>query len=385
MQPAKLKLIYVVTQGEWGGAQAYVFDLATALKDEFDITVASGAEGSQELIQKCKEADINTHTFKNLVREINPLKDIAAIFELAQFFKKEQPSIVHLNSSKASLISTVAKKFLQPTTYNLKPKLIYTAHGWVFNEPLPWWRKKLYVFMERVAGKIHDRIITLSQYDYAAALKNKICDQEKLAIIPHGINPISFLSRDEARAKLNSKFSILNSPLWIITIANLYKTKGIEYLIDAAAVLKKEGVEPSFIIIGSGPERENLELRIKNYGLQNFYLIGSLPDAARYLKAFDLFVLPSVKEGLPYALLEAIQAGVPIIATNVGAIPEMLENETSGLLVPPADSRAIVNALKKFIDNQELRNNLSHATARQFQEKFNFDKMLIKTVKLYKY
>lgn len=383
-QETKLKLVYIVTQAEWGGAQRYVFDLATALKNEFDITVATGAEGSQELLQKCQRANIHTHTFKNLVREINPLKDLMAVKELAEFFKKEKPDIIHLNSSKTNIIGALAYKTLKAKSYQLKAKTIYTAHGWVFNEPLPWWRKKLYMQMERIACKIHHKVIVLSKADFDTAVKNNICPPEKMIIIPHGIRQINFFSREEARKNLEARIKNQELRIWIGTVANLYKTKGINYLIDAAAILLDQGTEPTFIVIGDGPERKNYELRIKNYGLNNFLLIGSLRNAAQYLKAFDIFIMPSVKEGLPYALLEAMQAGLPIITTSVGAMPEMLENEKSGLLVPPTNSKILAEAIQKLLSNHDLRENLSQRAALKFQEKFSFEKMLMKTADLYK-
>lgn len=384
-QPSKLKLVYIVTQAEWGGAQRYIFDLATALKDGFEIIVATGAGGSSRLLQKCQEASIRTHTFKNLVRKINPLKDFAAVRELTDFFVKESPDIIHLNSSKAGIIGSLACRKLQAKNYKLKAKIVYTAHGWVFEEPLPLWRKQLYVLIERIACKIHHKVIVLSKADFDTAVKNKLCAPEKMTIIPHGIKQIDFSSREQAREDLAKRYTLYakRSDLWIVTIANLYKTKGINYLIDAAALLKKDGLEPNFIIIGSGSMEVSYKLKTISYKLKSFHFVGSIPDAARYLKAFDIFVLPSVKEGMPYALLEAMQAGLPIITTSVGAIPEMLENEMNGLIVPPTNSRILAEAIQRLLRNHDLRENLSQRVALEFQEKFSFEKMLGKTSQIY--
>lgn len=377
-QPSKLKLVYIVTQAEWGGAQRYIFDLATALKDGFEIIVATGAGGGSRLLQKCQEAGIRTHTFKNLIRKINPFKDLAAIRELAFFLKQEKPDIIHLNSSKAGIIGALALRRIK--NYELRVKVTYTVHGWVFNEPLSSWRKKLYQWMERTACKIHQQVIVLSKADFDVAVKNKICAPEKMTIIPHGIRQIDFFSQNEAREKMTTNYKLQTTNLWIGVIANLYKTKGINYLIDAAAILRDKNLEPNFIVIGNGPMEKNYKLQAINYKLNNFRFVGSIPEAARYLKAFDIFVLPSVKEGMPYALLEAMQAGLPIVATSVGAIPEMLDD----IVVPPANAKAIAEAIQKLLTNHNLRYNLGQGAAAQFQKKFSFEKMLEQTVTLYK-
>ena len=242
-----------------------------------------------------------------------------------------------------------------------------------------------------------------------------------MRLIPHGITPPEFLDRESARSKIpnslrepegsslrvraspldsdsgcpelaewaesrteprTAKFQIPNSIL-IGTIANFYPTKGLSYLIEAAAKLKTKH-NFQIVIIGDGIERTYLESLITKYNLEeNIILAGQIPEAAKYLKAFDIFVLPSIKEGLPYAILEAMAAGLPIVATNVGGISEMITDNESGLLVPPKNPEALAEALKKLIDAPELRARLGQNAAATAAAKFSLKEMLKKTRQIY--
>ena len=237
--------------------------------------------------------------------------------------------------------------------------------------------------MERIACKIHDRVIALSGYDFAVANKNKICTPEKLTIIPHGIRQVDFFDHKTSQQHLKSLILNLKSNIWVGTIANLYKTKGIEYLIEAATMLKKEGLEPNFIVIGSGPMEKSYKLQVISYKLNNFLFAGSIPDAARYLKAFDIFVLPSVKEGMPYAILEAMQAELPIIASAVGAIPEMIDSGKNGLLTQPQSATALAAAIRRFLSNETIGKKCGEEAKKTCEEKFSFEIMINETIKIY--
>ncbi len=385
MNNIKKSLLYIITQAEWGGAQRYIFDLAANLVDEFDITVATGIDGDdQELDKRLKDYKIKRFVFKHLRREINPYHDILAIFEIARFLRQNHFDIIHLNSSKAGVIGALANavnRFFAPL--RMTKKIIYTAHGWVYLEPLPFWRRWIYLGMEKIAARLRDATIVLSEKEKKVALRYGTAKKNSVFVIPNGIDltALNFLSREEARKRLK----INNDEIVIGTIANLYKTKGLEYLIEAIKILNIQSAgwrtisNIKTVIIGEGDERNNLQTKIKELGLENnISLSGSIPDAYKYLKAFDIFVLPSVKEGFPYTILEAMAAGLPIVATEVGAIPEILENQKTGVLMPPADSQALTEAFVSLIKNPEHAKQLG-ANAQEAVKKFDLKTMIEKT------
>ncbi len=387
MDKNRQKILFIVTQSQWGGAQRYVFDLAVNLKKEAEIAVAFGGNG--ELLKRLNENNIKTIPLAYLKREISPLNDIKSFFELLKIIKREKPDIIHLNSSKAGILGSLAAKML-----GVK-KIIYTSHGWVFNEPLPWWLKKLYFYAEKISALWKDKIICVSEFDYQTALNSRFCHPKKLITIHNGIDKIDFLPKEEARDYLNSKLQIANfkqiqnlkleipnNRKIIGCVANLYKNKGLTYLIEAAKIINNP--EIIFAVIGEGEEFGNLKLQIANCKLEDrVKLLGSITDSYRYLKAFDLFVLPSIKEGLPYTILEAMAAQIPIIATRVGGIPEMIENNKTGVLVKARDNQDLAEKIIAFFKNKTTAQKYSLEAYEKLRKEFTLKKMVGETKKVY--
>lgn len=330
------KLLYIVTLPDWGGAQRYIFDLANALNNEFDITVACGQmERNRSLLTKCEEKNIATKIFSNLVRSVNPLKDILAITQIAEYIDKEKPDIVHLNSSKAGVLGSLAAAVSRH-----KPKIIYTVHGWVFMEPINILKRKLYIFLERVSSRFRDTVIVLGHREKQIAINCKICEESKIKIVSHAIPAFHFLSKEEARRT----FNLPTGKIIAGTIANFFAAKGIKYLVEAAAETDDQNI--IFAIIGDGAMRDEIEKNIAGSSLkEKIKFLGAIEEAYRYLSAFDIFVLPSIKEGAPYAILEAMHAGLPIVATDVGSVKEMLADYQNKIIVAPADAKALKEAI----------------------------------------
>ena len=372
------KILYFITQSEYGGAQRYVFDLADNLKKDFEVAVAMGEQGKNGKLAKIlHENGIKYYIIPHLKRSISPLNEILAFFEISKLIKNYQPNIIHLNSSKISILGSLAGLFIKLKIKNLK--IIYTVHGWVFNEPLPAPVKWFYLWAEKFTAKFKDKIICVSESDRQVALKYKIAPVEKLITIHNGLAPVNFYTREEALPLLAKERA--GGEVFIGSIGNLYKTKGFEYLIEAADILThKLNTPATFIIIGEGKEREALKNLIAKYNLKNnFILAGSIDEAARLLPAFDVYVCSSVKEGLSYTLIEAMQAGRPIVATAVGGNPEMIENEKTGLLSKPADARDLAEKIKTLLNNKTLALELGQNAKAKAMAEFGLEKMVEQT------
>lgn len=384
------KILYIVTQPEFGGAQRYIFDLASNFKDAFDITVATGSDFTPDsLLKRCETAGIKTHKFDYLRREIDIKMDFKAGREIFNFIKKEQPDIIHLNSSKAGVLGSIAVYFAKSKIK--PPKIVYTVHGWAFLEPVSIKTRLLYLWAERFSARFRGALIVLSQKECDITLKKLLSHPSKINIIPHGIdhNAMSFYIREKSRNLLgekigNIKFS--DEDFIVGAVANFYPTKGIEFLVRAASQMPKifNNKKLFFVVIGDGRERVKLESLIKKYDLRdNFFLAGAIPEAYKLLYAFDTFALPSVKEGFPYVILEAMAAGTPIVATSVGGIPEILNNNSSGILVPPQNPEALKNALMEFLSSGIKRKSCGETARKILRENYGIEKMLQTTSELY--
>lgn len=377
----KPKLLYLITQGHWGGAQKYVFDLATSLADDFDITVAVGEPNHATDLQKKLMSDqrIKVVQLNFLQRPISPIKDFLAIFEINSLYKKIKPDIIHLNSTKAGILGAIIP-------HKKKQSLIYTVHGWVFNEPMSNFKKNLYKTMEKFSSGKKNKIIVLSEKEKNIGVQTLKIKEEKFSIIPIGIKKqTSILDRSEATKKINSilKKEVLKEDDFIYgTIANFYKTKDIPNLIEAFNTKKEKLANFKCVLVGEGEEREKIETLIKKYNLENnIFLTGFVENAETLLKAFDVFVLPSAKEGMPYTILEAKEQNIPVIATEVGSIPEIITDKKTGILVKPENSQKLANALEYAFENRE---EIKKMTEEGQSQNISKEDMVAKTAKLYK-
>lgn len=193
-------ICFVVTQGELGGAQRYVFDLAASLAGSYRVLVVVGAEKS-ELQQKLQEANVEVKMANNLVRKIHPIKDLRAIFELRKVFREIKPDIVHLNSSKAGVMGSISARLA-----GIK-NVIFTAHGFAFLEPHSWIIRQIYFWAEKIASLFRRKIICVSEFDRQEAIKWGLCQPEKLVTIHNGIEPFNVIATPSlARGKQSLHF-----------------------------------------------------------------------------------------------------------------------------------------------------------------------------------
>ncbi len=359
-----------------------MYDIATGLPQiRFEAMVAGGGRGI--MAEKIISAGIPYFEIKGFQRDVNIFKDILAFFEILSLLFKTKPDVVHVSSAKAGGVAGASILIYKLLTFNFQLSTVFTAHGWAFNEPRPKWQTALIKFFSKLTCLFYDKIICVSEYDYKTALKNKIAPLKKLVIIHNGIKPedYNFLPKEKARRALE----IPLGSFLVGSIGEFTKNKGQKFLIKAA---KNQFLISNyqFLIIGFGENKEKLKSLIQNYNLRDkVFLIDNLPEATKYLKAFDIFVLPSLKEGLPYVLLEAGLAGLPIIATNVGGVSEIVESGKNGLLVSPANPNELAGAINKLIKNPELRGELARGARQKIIRDFSFEKMLGQTINLYNF
>ena len=300
------------------------------------------------------------------------------ILELNQLIRKSLPDIVHFSSTNASVFGPLAVWFSKFK----RPKIIYTAHGFPFNEPGVL-KKGVFAILEKVSALMRDKTICVSESDRESGIRYAIGKKENLITIHNGIDLKQFkvLPRMEAR-KIFTNLP-LNSKL-IGTISQFYSNKGLIYLIKAAPLVLEKHPEAYFAIVGGGEEKENLESEIKEYNLEDhFFVLPYQEDGSAYLSAFDIIAAPSLKEGLPYFLIEAALAKIPVVSTLVGGIPEIIENGKGGLLVRPKNPRALSEAILKLINDQKLRESLADFSYKYAREKFNLGRAVQETEEVY--
>ncbi len=388
------RILYVITQTHYGGAQKYVYDLALTLSnnDNFEVKVAVG-EGIQEpWMSKLVVEGIEVIRLKHVKRNLSPWHDFLSGFELLRLYRKTKPDVIHLNSSKVGATGAVVAWFYKMMGYLIfNPNyllIVHTVHGLVLNEPLSLFHKAFYWFSEWFGALFKDVLICVSEHDKQSLLKYSIAPEKKIRVVHNGINisEVPFLSRDKARTKLSRSMTYnLKSETFLIgTIAGNYKTKGLIYALEAINSLPQKVKDVlHYVIVGDGPERNTLEKYIQQHNLNYTVTLTIVKEnAAKYLKAFDMFILPSIKEGLSYTLIEARVAGLPIIATKVGGNPEVITHNQTGLLVSPANPQELTEVITRLYSNTSLRETLANTTQEEL-DMFSLKRMVSNTVQYY--
>ncbi|MEK7616303.1 MAG: glycosyltransferase [Patescibacteria group bacterium] len=256
-------------------------------------------------------------------------------------FFKIRKAIADFKPDTLFLMSSVAGGWGTLAAIGTKARVVYRIGGWSFNDPKPWWRP-LMRFVEQLLARWRDIIILNNDHDYQQAIRYGIKPREKLLVIHNGLDvyKMEFLPRDEARTKLD-----LPADAFVVgTIANPYPAKGLEYL----------------------PRHNRYLVKI----------LSDTPNASRFLRAFDVYVSSSVKEGFSWALLEAMAAKVPIVATRVGAAPEMIQDGVNGFLVEPKKPERIADAIFKLMDNDRLRQEFAIQGHQTILHRFDLKKMV---------
>lgn len=373
MKSKKRKILHVITKGNWGGAQRYVFDLASRLpSDQFESIVVHG-EGTL-LPEKLAAAHIRTIRVDSLGRDVHLFKDVVAFKTLLGIFEDEQPDIVHLNASKIGGLGALAARIANV------PRIIFTGHGWAWNEDRAFFSKALITITHWLTIQLCHYTIAVSHETKRQIMHLPFVSEEKIVVIPNGIAEIDFEEKHAARSKIGGG----SEKVWIGTIAELHRNKGLDILIDAFSRLDTELLNVGLYIIGGGEERKALETIAREKGVAHrVRFVGFVPAAATLLKAFDIFVLPSRTEAFPYVLLEAGLAQLPVIASRVGGIPEVIIHRETGLLFPRGDVAELARDMTRLMTDTALVAEISQGIRKEVENKFTIERMVAATIAVY--
>ena len=375
----RLDILYVITKSNWGGAQKYVYDCATYANVRHAVGVARGGDGI--LKERLTDAGIPVFPIKAFQRDISLGKEFASAWELFKLFRTTRPSIVHLNSSKAGGLGAFVAHLAGV------PNVVFTSHGLTFEEDRVWWQKLLITFLTWLTFMLSNKVIFVSAANYRSASKMPLIGDRPI-LVRIGVASPKPLARVTARKKLEEKTlmpPLARGTIWIGTIAELHPNKGLSHLIDGIRELRAIHGNIVCVIIGNdGGLRETLEAQIVDAGLTaHVFLTGTIPDAATYLSAFDIFTLTSLKEGLPIALLEAGNAALPCVGSAIPGIQEVITDMESGIVVQAKRPKEIAGALALLIEDKDRREAYGKALHERVTRDFSIDRMLTETDALY--
>ncbi|MEP6889411.1 MAG: glycosyltransferase, partial [Nitrospirota bacterium] len=376
------KVIHVITRLDYGGSAQNT--MLTALghdRAQFELLVVAGypgrwdAQGGQvateENCRRLEKADVRCMLLPSLTREVHLLKDIQALWQLTRLFWQERPALVHTHTSKAGVLGRVAAWIAKV------PVIVHTPHGHVFYGHFGPTRSWLFLQIERVLSAITDRLIALTDAERRDHLDRDVGKADRFAVVPSGIDRERFgLARAQGKQQ-PEWFGCPPDALIVGSVGWLTDIKGHKYLIEAVSKLKKDFPSLHLVIVGSGDRHDALLQQAELAGiLDAVHFLGHRDDVEACLAGMDLFVLPSLNEGMGRALVEAMAAGLPVIASRVGGIPAVISHEHTGLLVPPGNADALADAIRRLLDRPDWARQLGLAAGRSVDSRYGSRSMV---------
>jgi len=355
----KIKILYLITGLKTGGAEVVLYNLVKSLdRRKFEpivVSVIPIAEiGKKIQALGAKILSLNAR-FK-----YNPF----IFFRLISILKKEKPQILHSHLFHAIFLGRVTGRICKV------PIIISSIHSKYIGGFL---RNRLL----QITDRLDDVVTIVSQRAAETIIKSKTVSANKLLVIYNGIDLNKFIFQDKkAKEKVREELNFKKDAKILISVGRLFRAKGYSYLIEAIKILKKN-LNIRLLILGEGEDKRKLETQIRDFNLEkNIFLLGREENVSDYLNTSNIFILASLWEGLPIALLEAMACGLPAVATNVGGTSEIIEDGVSGFLVEPKNSLTLAKKIEYLLSLEPgKRREMGMEGRKIVEEKFSLGKM----------
>lgn len=373
-----LRIALIITRLDRGGSAEAVLNLAEGLKNrghQVYLIYGKTTNPQQNLQEFVARTGVGLSYVSFLQREINLFKDLIAWWSLIKLLKQFKPDIVHTHSSKAGILGRLA-------AYSLNvPVIIHSPHGHVFYGYFKGAKNHIFILIERWVAHFTTRLVTLTRRGKEEHLQFKIAPPGKFTVIPCGISIPEFQNHQK-NGLFRKQLGFTSKDFVIGWIGRLVPIKGCEHFIKACAQVKKVYPNTKFLIVGDGELRTSLENLSKQLGLTScLKFTGMRQDIPDILASLDLFVHTSLNEGLGRVILEAMAAEVPVIATQVGGVPDIVRDRQTGFLVPPGNPAALTRTICLVMQNCSTKKFTQRA--KSLVQSYSTEKMVGRFERLY--
>jgi glycosyltransferase involved in cell wall biosynthesis len=361
------KVVHIITRLDSGGSAQNTLLTCIGLNKKYKFVLVSGISleskitdwekgAIDRITRKAKKNGVDIIQVSSLVRRIDPIKDLTAFVSLWRLLVKEKPDIVHTHTSKAGLLGRLAAKTARV------PIVVHTPHGHVFYGHFRPSVSRLFLILERFAGFITDRIIALTDGEKADYIKWSVFDENRIVTIHSGVEIHRY---EKAVANTGMKKETLGidpKALVVGTVGWLLPIKGPVYLLRAMKHVWHLHSKTILVYVGKGEMEEMLRKEVRKMGVsERVRFLGWRDDVPDIMQILDIFVLPSLNEGMGRVIVEAMAAGKPVVASKVGGIPDLVKHGRNGLLVKPGDVKGLSNAIERLIADKAMRNKMGNA------------------------
>ena len=370
-----LRILHIVGDSRFGGIARIILGLGRISREEgWEVDVLTTDPVVQEAVRREGLRVVGLDVIR---RPIRPLWDLRGLLRLRQFLCRQRYCVVHTHTSKGGFVGRFAAWLAHV------PVTLHTVHGFAFHEGSSRAALLFYTWLERMASRWCDRIVSVSEFHRQWAIDLGICGPSKIVAIPNGITPAA-PSESFSASGIRQQLGARADDLLVFSTARLASDKGLNHLIHAAALLSQTGRGYRFAIAGDGPIRSSLEKLAVDLGISDMVtFLGFRQDIADLLCCCDVVALPSLREGMSISMLEAMAAGKPIVASSIGSNRELAAQAEMARLVPPGDARALAEAIRDLAQTPALRARLSSEARALFEARYTEDKMLDSYHRLY--
>ncbi|MDD5432467.1 MAG: glycosyltransferase family 4 protein [Candidatus Omnitrophica bacterium] len=377
----RIKIAQVITRLDWAGSPDIVRIICQSLNpDKYDVTLITGPTKhfSFATINFLKEFKGKVITVSSLRRNVNLFLDLAAFCSLCSIFKKENFDIVHTHTAKAGALGRLAAYFSGIR------HVVHMPHGSNFYGYFNFFASKSIVLIERLLAMFTYKFLALSELEKKELLEFGVSREGKIEVVPSGLE-MGFKNVDIKKAlEKKIKFGFKDNQRIVGMVCRLEVVKGVEYFVRAAIEVSKIDNGAGFIIVGEGSMRSKLERIVKENNLDNRVVFtGWRDDVEEIISFLDIMVQPSLNEAIGRVLLEAQGLGVPVIATKVGGIPEIVRDNETGVLVASKNIQELSSAILRLLKDDNFRLSLSENGKKWVDDKFSSKKMMEKIESVY--
>jgi glycosyltransferase involved in cell wall biosynthesis len=355
-----IKNLHIITRLDMGGsAQNTLLTCLGLNKDKYEVVLVHGLSLESQMtdlennsvtkqIEEAQGNSLKVVAIPSLVRKIDPVKDLKTFFSLWRLMLHEKPTIVHTHTSKAGILGRLAAKLTGV------PFIVHTTHGHVFYGHFGPLTTKFFLVIERAFASFTQRMIALTDGEKNDYLKFEICEKDKIVTIHSGVDIERFL---KAKVKNEEKKKILgvnpNHPV-VGTVGWLLPIKGPKLLLNAMKRIWQDHTDVELVFVGKGELEASLKADALNMGVSDkVKFLGWRDDVHEIMPIFDVFVLPSLNEGMGRVLVEAMAAGKPVVASCTGGIPDLVRHRANGLLVTPGSEQELATAIRELLKDPE--------------------------------
>ena len=381
-----VKVLRVIARLNVGGPALHVAYLTAGLAERgYDTTLVAGtiARGEESMAFVADAHNVHIETLSELHREISPIRDLRAILRLARLIRRERPTILHTHTAKAGAVGRIAALLAG----NARPPIVvHTFHGHVLRgyfgrtmtfgfRTLERWLARATTSLVAVSPEVRDDLVAL-----------RVAPASKFTVVRLGIDLAHRIaSDDDQRRETRRQMGLRDDEFVVGWVGRMTAVKNTDRVVRALQTLVDLGVDARLLLVGDGPDRDHLERYAHELGVMKRCLfLGYQEDVARFYDAIDVLVLPSVNEGTPVSVIEALAAERPAVATRVGGTPDIIRDGIDGFLVDPADNGELADRLAELAGDAPRRAAMGAAGRARVLERYAVGRLIDDIDRLYR-